>query len=288
MVQRQYRLLDKHIKMKYQNHKYQIVAHFLLSLSVIFISINSCSEHPRVEKEFFENGALKREIIYYDSKDTTSFIARAYYKSGQLKYYAEFKNGKREGKYCYYFENGKIKDKMHFSDGLLDGIVRFYNVHNELREEFFYINGKLILDKEFWKNPVYHLYQTRVYVPVNVSVKNDIGTITYDSTGKVIEGASFFYDVMGPDTVSKGDNVKYFVKFLNKRDDFLFELCLGELTPEAELKDTLLHYVTANDTIAFSITAKTPGEHIMTGIIYLKGDTILKYPFYKEYYVLDK
>lgn len=257
----------------------------LLPPTILLILMISCSGDPKTERTFYDNGNLEGEIIYFDRRDTTSFLAKGYYRSGQLKYSAEFRKGQREGKYVCYFENGRLKDEMHFSEGLLDGIARFYNPRGELREESFYRGGQMILDKEYWENPVYHLQQIRFYVPLNDSVKNDIGRITCDSSGKVIERASFFYDVRGPDTIPVGQNGEYTVRFLNKRDDFLLELYLGDLTPEAELRDTWFHALTPGDTITFSLIAELPGEHLATGLLFLKGDTTLKFPFYMEYFV---
>ena len=255
----------------------------ILIVSVVVIYFGCTRE--KMGKEYYNTGEIKKEIIYKNRKDTSDVKVIGYYRSGKTQYYTNYKNGIREGEYKSFYEDGFIKDDLNFNKGKLYGVQRRYNKKHELYEESLYIDGKLLLTKEFRINPVYKLSQTRIFLTKDTTLFR-VGEITYDSIGNVIENASYFYDIIGPDTVARGSMINFLIKFYNKRDDFYFELCLGTLMPDLTLSDTLFRKVTMKDTISYYFYPEKTGKNLITGIVYLKKDTInLKFPFYKEIFV---
>ena len=261
----------------------------LFTALVILIGISCKNDRNKnVKKEFYENGSLRKEIIYFDDKDTNTFSAYGYYPTGKLKYITTYKDGKRDGEYLFFNENGGLKNDFHFLDGKFQGVQRIYNDNNEVSKESYFLNGKLIMEKEFRKNIKYKMLQALVY-KVEDSVKNRIGVLTYDSVGHVIEDGSFFYTVTGPDTIDQKQKGDYIIKFFNKRDDFNLELMIGTLTPELTLQDTSYHFLTQGDTIKYTYMPADTGYDLITGLLELKSDSVLlQFPFFKEIYVLKK
>lgn len=138
---------------------------FLLSL--VFISIFSCSKNIIIENivEQYDDGG--RKVVHYyqekrngdqvwvgetwfyqegmkhlegpivDGKRNGEF--KTYYKSGTLMSEGTFINGKRNGKAIVYHENGKVNYEGFYKDGKECGIWKFYdadgNLYNEVNKD---------------------------------------------------------------------------------------------------------------------------------------------------------
>jgi len=107
----------------------------------------------RTEYEYYDNGAIKTEIIY--SKNDTAKLFN-YYRTGQLKQVSRMKNDKFHGQTICYYPNGGIVLKCFYRNGELNGYyIRYYkngqikekikykNNHKEGGEIGYYSNGKI-------------------------------------------------------------------------------------------------------------------------------------------------
>jgi len=256
----------------------------ILTLSIIFLT--NCKKSKTVY-EYYGTGEIKSKIFYPDKNDTLSFRIIRYYKNKNIQLRTQFISGKRDGNYEMYYNNGNIKIQETFKNGVPDGIMREYTINGIPSEERFYIRGKLILIKKYFINEQANILKIEPYLFDKDSLLHQLGIIIYDEKkNEIIEDASFYYNVIGPDTIQIERNTKYLVKFLNKRDDFDFELYIGNLSPELMLLDTSFYNVTSADTIYYPFISDKPGGNLITGMIYLRKDTIiLKFPFYKEIFV---
>ncbi len=261
-----------------------------LFVFIVTIIVSCDNDNPRVEYEYYDTGEIYREILYQNAIDTTSFTVSQYYKNGTLHAITSFLNGKRNGMYKSYYENGSFKESADFKNGKKQGIVRLFNIEGKLKEESLYITDKLIMVKRFFENPDLNLLKMECYMN-NDSILSQIGVIVYNSEiGCVKEKASFFYEVLGQDTIEIGAKGDYITKFYNKRDDFLFQLKIGEMNSNLEFSDSseIQEFNTMDDSIKFYITPTSLGNNLLLGMIYLEKDTIqLAFPFYKEFYVIE-
>ncbi len=92
-------------------------------------------------KEYYDNGILKKEIIY---KNTTDYVEKYYYESGALKNEKNYKNNQLDGIAKGYYEDGSLSWQLNFTNGTLDNnqlkrlieikhinyLVHFTNVEN--------------------------------------------------------------------------------------------------------------------------------------------------------------
>jgi antitoxin component YwqK of YwqJK toxin-antitoxin module len=95
-------------------------------------------------KEFYDNGKLKDEFNYHDSKlDKWEYIE--YYENGKIKksgtYTGETPNVKAEGVIKEFYENGQLKDEMLSKNDIPTGIRKNYAENGTLEAEYKYPNG---------------------------------------------------------------------------------------------------------------------------------------------------
>lgn len=267
------------------------VGYFPCLFVFLLVGIVSCdSDKPRIKYEYYVTGEMFREVLYQNEKDTTSFTVSQYYKSGNLQTITLFHNGKRNGLYKSFYEDGKPMEVVGFSYGKKHGVVKLFNQKGKLKEESLYLNDKLILVKRFFENLDLHLLKMECYINED-SVLSRIGVIVYNlEIGSVMDKASFYYDVLGPDTLELGSKEDYLVRFYNKRDDFSFHLKIGEINDNLEFLDTskIQEFNTLGDSIPYSFTPTILGNNTLLGMIYLKNDTVsINFPFYREYFVKE-
>jgi len=253
-----------------------------------FLILLSC-KRPLVKNEYYENGEIRIKYIFFNKNDTTSFKVVEYYPNGNIFLTTQFIKGKRTGEYIEYYLNGNPHIEQSYENGILKGISKEYTKNGEIKEETFFINGVPVVLKRYFENNKLHLTKMVPYIIDKDTILHKIGIVIYNSMNNIINNASFFYNIIGPDTIKKENRAEYLIEFINKRNDFNFELYIGDLTPELTLSDTVFSSVTKKDTIIYSFIPKDVGKHLITGIVFLKNDTVtLKFPFYKEYFVSDK
>jgi antitoxin component YwqK of YwqJK toxin-antitoxin module len=76
-------------------------------LIILFVPSIGFSE---VRKEYYESGALKKEVTFKNGKKEG--LAKKYYESGVLRLSILYKNGKPEGFYTIYDESGAMKQEF--------------------------------------------------------------------------------------------------------------------------------------------------------------------------------
>ncbi len=249
--------------------------------------LNCCYQKDNIKYKFYESGELKEKIIYNQKNDSLNFTAYLYYKNGKIHYITTFKNGKRNGKYYSFFENGNVKEEYNFLKGELHGVIRRYTNIGKLQEESLYLYGNHILIKKFSENHKLKLNRSICYL-INKGTKQEVGMIITDTNNVVKENLSFFYKVYGQDTININEKNEFSIKFFNKRDDFEFEVRIGEMNKDFTFKDTTLikKISTMSNEIKYSFIPDKKGYNLLLGKINLRKDTVnLEFPLYKEYYV---
>ena len=74
-----------------------------------------------------------------------------YYKSGELRFEFNYKNGKYEGISREYYNSGKLSAETNFKNGIRDGISKEFYESGAVKKEAQYINNKLEWVKEYYE-----------------------------------------------------------------------------------------------------------------------------------------
>lgn len=89
---------------------------------MLLVPLVFACESKRYSKEYYENGALKRELITTKAK----IQCLTYYENGKLESEGELlADGLRVGNWRYYHNDGKLKAAGEYNDGLKEGSWRY-------------------------------------------------------------------------------------------------------------------------------------------------------------------
>jgi len=261
---------------------------FFLSIIFVFfvLSFIKCREKEQVLIEYYDTGELKSKVIR-NVPDTLNSVFYLFYKNGNKKVQVTFKNGKKNGKYFSYYENGQVEEIFSVINDNKHGVYKHYTKNGKLHEESLYLWNKKKLTKIFSINNELKMHRFISY-QITDTVMYDIGRIVYDSNNIVINDLSFYYEVHGDDTLKINSSHIYEIEFYNKNSDFEFELSIGQLDTNLNLIETSMisRLSTMSNIIMYKFTPTIEGYNLLLGEINLKNDSlILKYPFYKEFYV---
>lgn len=80
--------------------------------------------HPKLIKEFRDNGSIKKEYTEIDGVISGIFIS--YLSSGKIFSLCHYKDGEINGELVKYNGDGSISSRNHYKDGMLDGNQLYY------------------------------------------------------------------------------------------------------------------------------------------------------------------
>jgi len=90
----------------------------LIVISILFSCVKKKVSNERIISTY-KNGKPNRVAIYSISlKDSSTYLRRKYYESGNLFLEGGIENDKRSGKWIWYWENGNKKDEAFFKSGI--------------------------------------------------------------------------------------------------------------------------------------------------------------------------
>ena len=128
-------------------------------LIIIFLCVSSYSVFgdekslDGVQKEFYENGTLKREVPYVQGK--RQGIAREYYPTGVLRATFEYKDDVWNGIVAKYYATGKLEHESIYENGRPNSkgvrIFRYYD-DGRTKYEYFYDKDEGGYRKEYYPN----------------------------------------------------------------------------------------------------------------------------------------
>jgi len=129
----------------------EISKNFKMKKSVIIISLFMTSvafaQILEVTDALYENGYPKSIKTYKESTNKYELVRETqWYKNGQQKEQAIYKNGQRNGKWIKWSEYGQKKSEEHYKDGELIKSIEYWPNGKKLRGKFFQ-DGNLIQDK---------------------------------------------------------------------------------------------------------------------------------------------
>ncbi|MEG0235853.1 MAG: hypothetical protein RR523_06425 [Cetobacterium sp.] len=78
-------------------------------ISMAFISLIACNKTEKIEKTYYKNGQLKSIAPYKDNK--LNGISKLYYEDGKLQREETYVNGEQLGPYKYYYSNGNLESE---------------------------------------------------------------------------------------------------------------------------------------------------------------------------------
>ena len=97
------------------------------------------------QKVVDDSKLVKRGGLYYEvnSEDPFSGTMVAYYSNGQKKGEAEYRYGKKHGKFIKYYENGQKENESEYRDGLEQGEATNWYENGQKQLESEWRDGKL-------------------------------------------------------------------------------------------------------------------------------------------------
>jgi hypothetical protein len=112
----------------------------LILAFLLFAIFFSCSNSSfEVQKEFFVDGSLKREIKVFSDG---IFEVKEYYQSGEQKSYQQIIEPMNLKVFKSFFPNGSIKQEGRLENGVPEGWLKNYYKNGNLEWESFMKNGK--------------------------------------------------------------------------------------------------------------------------------------------------
>lgn len=261
----------------------------LYGLMIIFL-LKSCNQ-DNLRYEYYDDGAIKELKEYENPEDTSSYKLIQYYKNGHLKRIIHFSNGKPTGKYYTYYENGQLRNETTYNDGKLHGINRIYNNKGFQVRESLYIDDEQKIFQEYLVNSE---NQTKMQCyAVNNGKAIEIGQIIFDNEGNILLPQSFYYNIEGSDTITRGQNYHFEINALigSCSDSCNIKLKLGELDSDFNFRNVNDILTSKSKNSSLQATLETPqlGYNLIMGMLYVrnKSESIANFVVYKEFYVKE-
>jgi hypothetical protein len=129
------------------NSMKRFILFVIVSIPVLILS---CTHRPKVIKEYYSDGTIKKAIEVKDGVPNGTI--KTYDESGRLKSIAPVVDGLYEGWVITYNpQNGKIASKALFKNDQQNGPVTLYYASGELYREEFYKEGRVdSIVKTYW------------------------------------------------------------------------------------------------------------------------------------------
>ncbi|MDC6460803.1 toxin-antitoxin system YwqK family antitoxin [Gammaproteobacteria bacterium] len=103
--------------------------------------INSQTPFSGMSIQYYKNGQLKDKANYKEGKKEG--LSQTFYSNGQVEYETTYKGGERVHEKWYYEIGGRLKDKTNYKDGKREGLSESYFGDGSLNDKSLYKNGKL-------------------------------------------------------------------------------------------------------------------------------------------------
>jgi len=243
----------------------------------------------------------KKTFCSEQDKHDGNYTQIEYDSLGNIKRIFNVRNNELNGKLIEYYSNGNIRDVNSFNNGIEHGISKYFNADGFLITEELVINGRSVI----WKNFV-RFHKILSYGYEIKPLRNDTafrleGQIIYDSNMRIIDSATFYFDVVSSKITSNKDSVFFEIKTIGTAFNgynYNIVLYLGELNTNDlkegrySLIDTLNIFRTENrkNLLTASCRIKPEENNLITGILMLElysaDDTeiygLKYYTFYQE------
>ena len=210
--------------------KYNIVIIFIIYL---FISCNK--EHKLYV--YYPSGKLRTMSVFptkEDMKTGENGIITHYYESGNVRTIGIKEKGMLNGYYFAFYENGMLNNVKKYKNDTLHGVLKKYSSHGLLEQEALYLNGKPILftlieraDSLLAFSALYQFY--RIEEKYGNDTCYSTGSIIYDENGIVVEEVSLGCEVIGKDTIYKGESYNLEIISHQPTGDLFKKMTLGKM-----------------------------------------------------------
>lgn len=116
--------------------------YLFLFLLPVFMLFSCGTKTVKVVEEIYPDGTEKLIVFYTDDEAHEKLREEAYYPSGNIQRYGEFKDNKRHGIWRVWYRNGNIWSEGKFENGEADGFRKVYYENAQLRYRGFFSEGK--------------------------------------------------------------------------------------------------------------------------------------------------
>ena len=89
-----------------------MVRTILIFVLCVFVS---CSNKPHIE--YYPSGSIKKEHIYTNKRDTSTYLQKTYFETGQLETIGNYVKGNREGFWQGWYEDGDLSWTVEYENG---------------------------------------------------------------------------------------------------------------------------------------------------------------------------
>ncbi|MEN8929003.1 MAG: toxin-antitoxin system YwqK family antitoxin [Flavobacteriales bacterium] len=148
-------------------------------LLIVGSLLMSCNEP---QKEFFDNGQIKREF-FIDRNNSLDGLSKTWYENGILSEESTYKSGKKDGLCKIWYENGLLAEESTYKNDEKDGLCKIWFINGQLKVESLYKNGQEIKKGkylEYYKNG-----QTKYEYNYNENSEFDGLYMSYEENGRI-------------------------------------------------------------------------------------------------------
>jgi hypothetical protein len=247
-----------------------------LILFVIFLIIVLGCKND-LNKKFYSNGILTKEVFYNSANDTVNYCAYNYYSNGTIKSIIPYKNNLINGTEKSYLSNGELYLLKTYKNGELNGLSKQYDKRsNKLIKETLYISNfpilGLIHGSDIDSDTLFGITYFYSTLTLNDSIFQPVGSIIWDSKGNKVPSMLTYFEICAKDTIKEGEAYKIDIEFhLGTFQDLSFELTLGEFDCNFSFKNNtkLVKYQSVNNKLTFTYAGYSKGDNLMLGKIRL-------------------
>ncbi len=110
-------------------------------------SVEQDEDEVRVEREYYEDGSLRKEIHY--SGELKDGKESWYFQNGHVEWETSWKEGFAHGAEKQYFESGAIQRELHWENGYKEGWETVYNENGEKIREVLWEKDSISILKDY-------------------------------------------------------------------------------------------------------------------------------------------
>lgn len=215
---------------------------YLIIIIIIMVLFISCKQNKK--REFYKNGALKKEY-YLNNNDKLNGVYLEYFQNGTLKEYHIYREGKKKDSSLYYYKNGNVRVLRKILDDSTIYYTDYYDDKTKRKEGSIDDKGKEVGIWKFYTNS---------------------GFLDYIREYKIIDESSYLNQEWNLD--EKGDTLKYgsnyFKIFCNKDTLKVNEVFKAVIVLDAEVfteqDSELLVTIPFEDSIDYDIYYKNRND----------------------------
>ncbi len=274
----------------------------ILNLLLILLLLSCKQEYKRTS--YYPSGKIEKEVIFSTKKDMNSlqnYLTTFYYENGNIKAKQIVRNGMLEGEIWKFHENGTICFFDMYKHNTSHGVYKEYDTTGRQTYEALYLNGNEVLFADI-SYPIddIALYKYFTYaIHDNDTSIFQYSFLSYKKNGAIIEDKSHGCEVIGKDTIAKGQpyTIEIRMHHNQEKEDYKLKLhhaIFGDYCSDLKVDSSFTTVNAENNKIVYSFYPEQEGYNFIVGKVgfywgsYPYFEDSFMAPIYKLFYVKEK